>query len=321
MPPIKIGVAGVGSMGVNHCKVLQLLKKADFIGVFDIDQKRSEKVAKTFGVQSFLSFTELLNAVDAVIIAVHTSHHFSLTKQAIQQGKHVLVEKPFVSSLNEAKKIIKAVDKGSVVVQVGHVERFNPAFKQLSELINKENIISLEARRFGVPNRRIETDVILDLMIHDIDLILQLVDSPILAVNALGFFLEEGKQLEAAAALLSFQSGCFASLLSSRFSLDKKREINVTEKDRFLKTNLLTKELSVYHKSNFSASDNRSYHVENIVENVMLPHEETLYLEIEHFIQSIQSRQSPLVGVHDALKVLEIAVKIKNQIEKSKNKG
>ncbi|MEH7419163.1 Gfo/Idh/MocA family oxidoreductase [Neobacillus drentensis] len=321
MPPIKIGVAGVGSMGVNHCKVLHMLKKADFIGVFDIDQKRSEKVAKTFGVQSFSSFKELINTVDAVIIAVHTSHHFSLTMQAIQKGKHVLVEKPFVSSLQEAKKIINAVDKGSVVVQVGHVERFNPAFTQLSKLINTENVISLETRRFGVPNRSIETDVILDLMIHDIDLILHLVTSPILTVNAVGYFIEDGNQLEAASALISFQNGCFASLLSSRYSLDKKREINVTEKDKFLKTNLLTKELFVYHKSDLSPSNNPSYHVENIIEKIIIPHQETLYLEIEHFIQSIQFRQSPLVGVHDAYKVLEIAVKIKDQIEKGKNQG
>ncbi|MED4226513.1 Gfo/Idh/MocA family oxidoreductase [Neobacillus cucumis] len=321
MVPIKIGVVGVGSMGVNHCKVLQMLKKADFIGVFDIDQKRSEKIAKTFGIQSFSSYNELINAVDAVIIAVHTPYHFSLTMQAIQQGKHVLVEKPFVSSLKEAQQIIKAVDNGSVVVQVGHVERFNPAFKQLSELINKENVISLEARRFGVPNRSIETDVILDLMIHDIDLVLQLIDSPISTVNAVGYFIEDGKQLEAASALISFQNGCFASLLTSRFSLEKKREINVTEKDRFLKTNLLTKELYVYHKSKLSPSDSRSYHVENIIEKILTPHQETLYLEIEHFIQSIESRKSPLVGVHDAYKVQEVAEKIKEQIEKGKNQG
>jgi virulence factor len=319
MLPIKIGVAGIGSMGVNHCKILQKLKNADFIGVFDIDQKRSEKIAKTFGVQSFLSFNELLNAADAVIIAVPTALHFSLTMQAIKKGKHVLVEKPFVSTLKEAQEIIKTVDKSSVVIQVGHIERFNPAFKQLSELINKENVILLEARRFGVPNRSIESDVILDLMIHDIDLIIQLVDSPISTVNAVGYFIDEGKQLEAASALISFQNGCFASLHSSRLSLDKKREINVTEKDRFLETNLLTKELSVYHKSNIPLSENRSYHVENIVEKIMIPYEETLYLEIDHFIQTIQSKQSPLVGVHDAYKVLEVAVKIKDQIEKNKN--
>ncbi|WP_160724011.1 Gfo/Idh/MocA family oxidoreductase [Bacillus sp. USDA818B3_A] len=316
MPPIKIGVAGVGSMGVNHCKVLQMMKNADFIGVFDIEQKRSEKIASTFGVQSFSSFSKLIDTVDAVIIAVQTSHHFSLTMQAIQKVKHVLVEKPFVSSLKEAQQIIKAVDKGSVVVQVGHVERFNPAFKQLSELMNKGNVISLEARRFGVPNRNIETDVVLDLMIHDIDLVLKLVDSQISTVNAAGYFIGDGKQLEAASALISFQNGCFASLLSSRYSLDKKREINVTEKDRFLKANLLTKELYVYHNSKPSPTANCSYPVENIVEKIIIPHQETLYLEIEHFIQSIQSRQTPLVGVHDAYKVLEVAVKIKDQIEK-----
>ncbi|OIK10930.1 hypothetical protein BIV60_19350 [Bacillus sp. MUM 116] len=316
MTLIKIGVAGVGSMGVNHCKVLQTMKNVDFIGVFDIDQKKSEQIAKSFEVQSFSSYSELIHAVDAVIIAVHTSQHFSLTMQAIKADKHVLVEKPFVSTLKEAQQIIKIVDKGSAIVQVGHVERFNPAFKQLVELINAENVISLEARRFGVPNRNIETDVILDLMIHDIDILLQIVNSPVSYVSGVGHFIDDGKKLEAASALLSFENGCFASLLSSRFSLDKKRSINVTEKDRYLKTNLLTQELYIYHKSDISPLENHSYPIGNTLEKIMIPRKETLYLEIEHFIQSIESNHSPLIGVHEATKALEIALKIKNQIEK-----
>lgn len=320
MTPIKIGVVGVGSMGFNHCKVLQTLKNVDFIGVYDIDQKRSKKIGKTFAIQVFSSYDELLNAVDAVIIAVQTSHHFSLTLQAIQKGKHVLVEKPFVSSLKEAEQIIRMVENGSVVVQVGHVERFNPAFKKTSELIYPDELISLEARRFGVPNRNMDADVILDLMIHDIDIIIQLVKSPLATVTGVGYYTEDGKQLEAASALLSFQNGCFASLHSSRFCLEKKRSINVTEMNRFLKTNLLTKELYIFHKPNISPFENHSYDVENIVEKIMIPHEEALYLEIEHFIQSIESKQSPMVGVHEAFKVLEIAMKIKDQIEKNKNR-
>jgi virulence factor len=317
MIPIKIGVAGVGSMGSNHCKVLQMLKNVDFIGVYDIDQKRSENIAKSFAVQDYPSYDDLLNAVDAVIIAVHTKYHFSLTLQAILKGKHVLVEKPFVSSLKEADQIIKMVENGSIVVQVGHVERFNPAFKQTSELINPDKLISIEARRFGVPNRNMDADVILDLMIHDIDIILQLVKSPLVAVRGVGYNTENGNQLEAASALLSFQNGCFATLHSSRFSLEKKRSLYVTEKNRFIKTNLLTKELYIYHKSNFSPFEDQSYHVENIVEKIMIPHEEALYLELEHFIQSIESKKSPLVGVHEAFKVLEVALKIKDQIEKN----
>ncbi|MGG0789887.1 Gfo/Idh/MocA family oxidoreductase [Peribacillus simplex] len=320
MNPVKIGVAGVGSMGFNHCKILQMLKNVEFKGVYDIDLKRSENVAKTFAVQAFSSYNELLNAVDAVIIAVKTSHHFSLTLQAIQRGKHVLVEKPFVSSLKEAEQIIRSVDNGSVVVQVGHVERFNPALIQLTKVINPDKLISCEARRFGVPNRNIDTDVILDLMIHDIDIILALVNSPLSTVSGVGHYNEDGKQIEAASALLSFQNGCFASLISSRFSLEKTRSLYVTEKSRFLKTNLLTKELYIYHKSNISPFDNHSCYLENIVEKVMIPYGEALSLELQHFLMAIESQQPPTVGVHEAFKVLEVALNIKDQIEKNRNR-
>ncbi|PFO08693.1 hypothetical protein COJ85_03020 [Bacillus sp. AFS076308] len=318
MTPIKIGVVGVGSMGFNHCKILHMLKNADFKGVYDKDLKRSKEVAKTFAVQVFSSYNELLDAVDAVIIAVQTSYHFSLTLQAIQRGKHVLVEKPFVSSLKEAEQIIRLVDQGSVIVQVGHVERFNPTLKYLSKVMNPNNLISIEARRFGVPNRNIETDVILDLMIHDIDIILELVNSPLLNVSGVGYYNEEGKQLEAASALLSFKNGCFASLLSSRLSLDKKRGLYVTEKSRFLKANLLTKELNIYQKTNLSPFDSHSCHLEHIIEKVKIPYEEALYLENQHFLQSIEAQQPPKIGVHEAFKALEVALEIKEQIEEGK---
>jgi virulence factor len=315
---MKIGVVGVGSMGVNHCKVLQMIKNVHFVGVYDINPKKNEQVAKMFAVTPFSSFDELIHAVDAVIIAVPTSHHFSLTKQAIQKGKHVLVEKPFVTSLKEAEHIIRMVEKESVIVQVGHVERFNPAYQQLSKIINSQDIIFLEARRFGVPNRYIDTDVILDIMIHDVDIILQLVNSPLSSVTGVGSYCEKCGRLEAASALLFFQNGCFASLLSSRLSLEKKRSLYVTENNRFLKANLLTKELYIYHKVNHAPASIRTYHPENIVEKITIPHAEALYLEIEHFVQSIQTKQSPKVGVHEAAKVLDAAFKIKEQIEKNK---
>ncbi|MFC0273153.1 Gfo/Idh/MocA family oxidoreductase [Metabacillus herbersteinensis] len=317
MSLIKIGVVGVGSMGVNHCKVLQKIKNVQFVGVFDINQERNEQVANMFAVTAFSSYEELMNGADAVIIAAPTFHHFSLIVQAIQKGKHVLVEKPLVTSLKEAEHIITMVEKESVIVQVGHIERFNPVFKQLSYMMKMENVISLEARRFGVPYRHIDTDVILDLMIHDIDIILQLVKSPLSNVTGVGYYGKDG-QLEGAAALLSFQNGCFASLLSSRLSLEKKRSLYVTEKNRFLKANLLAKELYIYHEITKPLTSIRSYHPENIIEKVAIPHAEALYLEIEHFVQSIQTKHSPKVGVHEAAKVLEVALRIKEQIEKNK---
>ncbi|MGM9928073.1 MAG: Gfo/Idh/MocA family protein [Bacillus sp. (in: firmicutes)] len=321
MNPIKIGVAGIGSMGANHCKALYGMKNIAFIGIYDVNQKKREEAAKKFGVSAFSSYDELLEAVDAVILAVPTSYHFLLTTQAIQKGKHVLIEKPFVTSLKEAEQLTKMVDNESVIVQVGHVERFNPAYKELAEIINQNDVVSLEARRFGVPNRHMDTDVIFDIMIHDIDLILQLVDSPLSTVSGVGYYIEEGKQLEAASALLSFQNGCFATLLSSRFSLEKKRSLYVTEKHRFLKTNLLTKEIYIYNKVNHPSESVRSYRSENIIEKIAVSHEDALCLEIDHFLQSIQSQQTPKVSVHGATKVLEVALKIKEQIEKNKGTG
>jgi virulence factor len=317
MKHIKIGVAGVGSMGFNHCKILQMIKNVQFVGIYDINPNRSELVAKTFGVTEFSTYEELIHSVDAVIIAVPTSHHFSFTQRAIQEGKHVLVEKPFVTSMKEAEHIIKMVEKEPVIVQVGHVERFNPVYKQLSEIINTQNMLFLEARRFGVPNRFIDTDVILDIMIHDVDIILQLVKSPLSSVTGVGSY-EKSGQLDAASALLSFQNGCFASLLSSRLSLEKKRSLYITEKSRFLKANLLTKELYIYHKVHNTPSSKRSYHPEHIVEKISIAHAEALYLELEHFVQSILTKKSPQVDVHEAVKVLDVALKIKEQIEKNK---
>ncbi|MFK2826132.1 Gfo/Idh/MocA family oxidoreductase [Bacillus sp. B190/17] len=319
MSLIKIGVAGIGSMGLNHCRILKSMKNVEFIGVYDIDQERSEQVAKVFAVSVFSSYEKLIHAVDAVIIAVPTSSHYSLTLQAIQRGKHVLVEKPFVSSLKEAEQLRRMVEKEPVVVQVGHVERFNPAFKQLSETVSPHNVLFIEARRFGVPNRQIDTDVILDIMIHDIDIVLQLINSPLSTVTGVGYYTEEGKRLEAASALLSFQNGCYASLFSSRLSLEKKRSVYVTEQDRFLKANLLTKELYIYHKADRAPAGTLSCPPENVVGKIIVPHANALYLELEHFLQAIQLKQHPKVGIHEASKVLEVALKIKEQIEKSQH--
>ena len=163
-----------------------------------------------------------------------------------------------------------------------------------------------------------DTDVIFDIMIHDIDLILQLVKSPISTVSGVGYYIGDGKQLEAASAILSFQNGCFASILSSRFSLEKKRSLYVTEKQRFIKTNLLTKELCIYNKVDDASARRRPYRLENIVEKIAVPQLDALHLEINHFLNSIQSQQSPMVNVYEAAKVLEVALMIKEQIEKNK---
>ncbi|MCF6093308.1 Gfo/Idh/MocA family oxidoreductase [Microaerobacter geothermalis] len=314
MKPLKIGVVGVGSMGANHCRVLQMLKSADFVGVYDINQMKCEQIAAKHQVQPFLSYEDLLKAVDAVIVAAPSLTHYVLTEQAILRGKHVLVEKPFVPSLEEAKQLIHLMEKKQVILQVGHIERFNPAVQLLSEVLHPQKMISLEARRLGAPQRNMDVDVILDLMIHDIDIILHLVKSKIKRMSAAGVSLFHERQLDIASALLSFENGMIANLVASRISQEKIRTLEITESERYIKTNYLTRELYVYRKTNSLLTENSSYHQESIVEKILVPYVEPLFAEVEHFIQSAQTHQPPKAGPHEAMKALEAALKIKECI-------
>jgi predicted dehydrogenase len=317
---VKIGVVGVGNMGLNHCRVLQNMKQADFIGVFDINMEKCKQVAEQYQVAAFSSYDELLKHVDAVVIAAPTTFHFQLTEQAILNGKHVLVEKPFVTSLKEAIQIIKMLQRSKVILQVGHVERFNPAVELSRRIMKPKNVIFIESRRLGASERNLDVDVVLDLMIHDIDILLDFVKSPIKQISSVGYCLVHNGQPDIACALISFRNGIIANLVASRISQEKVRTLTITEKKRIIKADYLTKELFVYLKTKSSFLQNSSYRQEFILEKIMVPHVQALLVEIEHFIKSIQSSQPPIVGAHEGTNALEIALKIKKCI-KIHNRG
>ncbi|MGG6360044.1 Gfo/Idh/MocA family oxidoreductase [Peribacillus frigoritolerans] len=314
MNMIKIGIVGVGSMGLHHCRILNMMKGVEFIGVFDKHQERCKEVANQFHVQSFSSFKEMIKQVDAVIIAAPTAVHYQLLINAIQHGKHVLVEKPLVTDIKDAKQIKHLIADKNLIVQVGHVERFNPAVQQLQKIIEKRNIITIEAKRLGSVQRTVDVDVIFDLMIHDIDIILDIVDSPIEQISASGVALQSDANLDVATALLKFRNGVIANLTANRISQEKIRVLSITETDRLIKANYLTKELFIFRKISSSAESNLSYRQESIVEKIIVPFAEPLYEEILHFVQSIQLNQNPKVGVNEATHALEVASKIKDCI-------
>ncbi|WP_010282120.1 Gfo/Idh/MocA family protein [Bacillus timonensis] len=313
MDKLKLGIAGVGSMGLNHCRILQMLKEVEFVGVFDIDNEKCRQVATKFQVKAYLSYQELLRDIDAIIIAVPATFHFPLIVQAIKDNKHIFVEKPFVTAMSEAAYIEEKLTNKELIIQVGHIERFNQSFIQLSEAIERKNIISIETRRSGTPSRKIDVDVILDMMIHDIDIVLHLINSPITKVSANGISLNKEGHLDAVYALLTFENGMIANLAANRKSQEKMRDIYITEKNRFIKANLLTKDVSIHRNITQNTKGIKSYVPETFIEKIAVPYSDPLFDEINHFVLCIQSGSKPIINVSEATKALEVAYKIIHQ--------
>ncbi|WP_158737183.1 Gfo/Idh/MocA family protein [Alteribacillus sp. YIM 98480] len=321
MNKIKIGVAGVGIMGQNHCKTLQLMiNDVEFVGVYDKDIQKCSEVGNKFNVKSFNNYEDLLVNVDAVIIATPTTFHYSLIKIAINKNKNILVEKPFVTSLKESEDIKLLLKGKKLIFQVGHIERFNPAFQNLYKAVTPKNMLAIEARRLGQVQRNIDIDVILNLMIHDIDAVLALVNSPLKKIAADGRAVVNKEELDIVYAVLSFENGIIANLVANRVSKEKARLLTITEYDKVFKADCLTRNLYIYQGINSTSENSLPYKKESIIEKVLVPRNEPLHSEILHFVQSIHMNKAPLIGIHEAGKSLEVALKIKELVStKMKN--
>lgn len=307
MKQVKIGVAGVGVMGQKHCETLEKLgSSVEFTGVYDINQQLSKAIANQFKVQSFKTYQDLLNHVDAVIIATSSSFHFPLITQAIEKEKHILVEKPFVTTLSEAEEIKENLKDKNIIFQVGHIERFNPALQHLKRVFCPDELISIEATRSGQIQRNIDIDVIQNLMIHDIDAVLSLIDSPVENVFAEGISLKKERGLDIVYAILSFKNGAMANLVANRVSKEKVRMFTITESDKVIKVDFLTGNLHVYKEIKPNEFNN--------IEKIPSPNYDPLRSELIDFVQSIRNNKKPLVGINDAIRSLEVALRIKEAI-------
>ncbi len=187
MIPVKVGVIGIGNMGWHHARVLSLLKDAELVGVADLDPKRGHLAKEQFNCEWFANYEELISKVEAVCIAVPTLFHHKVGINCLKAGKHVLIEKPIAASQLEASELIEASNNAKRLLQVGHIERFNPAFKELTKVVTDEEVVVLEARRHSPhPDRANDVSVVLDLMIHDLDLVLELANAPVIRLAAVG---------------------------------------------------------------------------------------------------------------------------------------
>ncbi len=310
MIPVKVGVIGVGNMGWHHARVLSLLKDANLIGISDLDEDRGHLASEQFNCKWYRTYNELLPEVEAVCIAVPTLLHSQVGLQCLRAGKHVLIEKPIAASQNEASELIKASNKANRLLQVGHIERFNPAFKELTKVVANEEVVVLEARRHSPhADRANDVSVVLDLMIHDIDLVLELANSKVISLAAVGGCSNEGP-MDYVNATLGFNNGVIASLTSSKMSHKKIRSLSAHCKKGLIETDFLNHTLHIHRRAHESYSADKGeliYRKDGFVEEVTTTSSEPLYAELEHFLQCVRGLEIPAVDGLQASRALFLA--------------
>tara|TARA_Y100000589_G_scaffold217667_1_gene205259 strand:+ start:9018 stop:10022 length:1005 start_codon:yes stop_codon:yes gene_type:complete len=317
--PVKVGVIGIGNMGWHHARVLSLLKDAVLIGVADPNEKRGKLAKEQFHCDWYKNYHDLLENVDAICIAVPTLLHHKVGLDCLKAGLHVLIEKPIAASQAEAAALISESKNKNCLLQVGHIERFNPAFRELNKIISNERIVVLEASRHS-PNadRANDVSVVMDLMIHDIDLVLELVNSKIKKLSAVGGKNEEGL-IDYVNATLVFENNVITSLTASKMSHKKIRSLSAHCQNSLVETDFLNHKLQIHRKSHESYSADHGelvYRNDGFVEEVSTTSIEPLYAELEHFLKCVQGKDSPEVGGEQASRALIIADLIEHAVIK-----
>ena len=330
----RVAVLGVGSLGKEHARLYAELARSGvcrFVGVYDVHPESARMHAERLGVTAFASVEAAAAAVDALSVVTPTSTHFAIAKRLIEQGRHVLVEKPMTPNADEAAELVRLAQARAVVLQVGHVERFNPVFAYLESVAQEPRFVECH-RLSPYPARSTDIGVVLDLMIHDLDVILAFVKSPVVSVDAVGIPVLSRSE-DIANARLRFENGCVANLTASRISPEKMRKIRVFSggtspnyisldyrlqegfiyrlaKEGEQPSSLLRKLLSAKESAIVSEFAGKRI----VREPVPIAKEEPLRLELTHFLECVRERQTPKVSGAQAKAALDVAFEITRQI-------
>ena len=321
----KIGVVGAGHLGKIHIKILKNAEFADLVGFYDINPEIRRQISDEYNVKAFESYSDLINASDVIDIVTPTLSHYKCAKIALQAEKHIFIEKPVTHTLDEVKKLIKLTNKSGLKAQVGHVERFNPAFVEARKQIQKPRFI--EVHRLAQFNTRgTDVSVILDLMIHDLDIILHLVNQPIKSINASGVSIMSNTP-DIANARIEFINGCVANITASRMSLKNIRKSRFFQKDAYVSVDFLNKQYEFISLEEIEEHDplipiidlgvkgKKKVIVQSDKRNEINPIEE----ELKSFIKSIETNINPIVDLKAAQAALQLAIDIAEQITMSQN--
>jgi predicted dehydrogenase len=302
MKKLRVGVVGVGHIGSNHARIYAELAHAEFVAVFDIEPARAAEIEAKYKAKAAGSLNEFAETVDAASVATPTSAHFSVARDLLARGKHLLIEKPITENTADARELARLAAEKRLVLQVGHVERFNPVLSALEQRLTHPRFI--EAHRLSpYPNRSTEIGVVLDLMIHDLEIILHLVNSTVENIDAVGVpVLSRGEDI--ANARLRFASGCIANITSSRISPERMRKIRVFQEDAYLSLDYQGQSGEIYRRVNGRITR----------DPVAIEKEEPLRKQLASFVECALTGGEPKVSGSHAAAALELAVEITKRI-------
>jgi predicted dehydrogenase len=311
MNVVRIGVIGAGVMGERHCRVCSNLPRVELVGLVDLNEARGRQVADLYETRYFPGHRALLPELDAITIAASTPVHYALAAECLERGLHVLVEKPMTETMEQARQLVQVAEERGLVLQVGHIERFNPAYVELKHVTEDMKLVGITMRRLSpFDSSNTDVDVVRDLMVHDLDL----------AVDLVGLEIEDGitawgrsintNAIDHAVANLSFRDGPIVTLFASRVTEQKVRAIEVIAEGAYIEADLLNKSVLVHRRTFPRYLDNHnitSYRQESVIERIHVPMFEPLMLELRHFVDCVRENCPSQVPGRDGLRALQLA--------------
>src|SRR6266702_2348786 len=305
MKKLRVGVIGVGAIGSNHARLYGEIPSAEFTAVYDIDRTKGNAIGRKFGAAPAKSLDEFIEMVDAASVATPTDTHYEIARALLARGKHLLIEKPITEKTAHASKLAELAARRGLILQVGHVERFNPVLSALEKHLTHPRFI--EAHRLSpYTERSTDIGVVLDLMLHDLEVILHFVRSPLWSIDAVGVPVLSRSE-DIANARLHFEDGCVANVTASRISPERVRKIRIFQEDAYLSLDYQNQSGDIYRRVGRQIWRDR----------VEIEHEEPLKLQLTSFIECANTGRQPRVSGSQATAALELAVKITKQIASS----
>ncbi len=303
MDKVRVGIIGVGYLGMQHARILSYLEEAELKGVADINFRKAVEIGNRHGVQYYQDYEKMLDEVDAAIVATPTSEHFSISMKLLKEGKSILVEKPITETVEQGEELVSMATKNGLILQVGHLERFNPAVEAAESMISEPKFI--EVQRLGsFSARSLDIDVVLDLMIHDLDIIMALVKDEINVIKSSGIHVLSEK-IDIANARLEFKSGCVATLTASRVHQGKVRKLRIFEPASYYSIDYIDQEVKIF-PLNGRRTD---------IKTLKITKEEPLKKELKNFFRCIREKKTRKVSGDEGLRALKLAYKVLEEVE------
>ncbi len=295
MNSIRVGIVGVGYLGTQHARILSYLEEADLQAVADIDFQKALQIGNRHGVRYFENYEDMIDEIDAAVVATDTSAHFKVSENLLRHGKHVLVEKPITENVAQGERLVELAAKNNLILQVGHLERFNPAVEAVENVISDPRFI--EVQRLGsFSARSLDIDVVLDLMIHDLDIILALIKEEVVAIKSSGIHVVSEKT-DIANARLEFKSGCVATLTASRVHQGKVRKLRIFEPTSYYSIDYIDQEVKVF------PLDGR----QTDIKTLKIQKDEPLKRELKNFLECVGTGRMTKVSGEEGLRALKLA--------------